>query len=75
MKLTLQLRLLPDAAQAKRLLETMECANEAATFAARKGFNAKVFSQPSIHKLAYAEIRRRFKIVCPDGGARHWQGR
>ena len=61
-KLTLQLRVLPDAAQAARLLETMERANAAATFAARCGFDAKVFSQPSIHKLAYAEIRSRFKL-------------
>ena len=61
-KLTLQLQLLPDAEQTARLLATMERANEAATFAARKGFDAKVFSQPSIHKLAYAEIRPRFKL-------------
>jgi putative transposase len=62
MKLTLQLQVLPDAAQAKRLLATMERVNEAATFAAREGYDAKVFSQPSIHKLAYAEIRARFKL-------------
>ena len=40
----------------------MERVNEAATFAAQCGFNAKVFSQPSIHKLAYAEIRFRFGL-------------
>ena len=62
MKLTLQLQVLPDAAQTARLLATMERTNEAATFAARCGFDAKVFSQPSIHKLAYAEIRSRFKL-------------
>ncbi len=62
MKLTLQLRLVPDAGQCTRLLATIERANEAATFAARKGFDAKVFSQPSIHKLAYAEIRSRFGL-------------
>ena len=53
MKLTLQLKLLPDGEQRKRLLETMERVNEAATFAAHKGFEGGVFSQPSIHKLAY----------------------
>lgn len=58
--LTLQLRLLPDAQQHRRLLDTMEKTNEAATLAARRGFDAGVFSQPSIHKLAYAEIRERF---------------
>ena len=62
MKLTLQLQVLPDADQRGRLLETMERVNEAATFAAQCGFNAKVFSQPSIHKLAYREIRSRFGL-------------
>ena len=61
-KLTLQLQLLPDAEQRQRLLLTMEKYNEAATFAAKCGFEAKVFSQPSIHKLAYREIRDRFGL-------------
>ena len=61
-KLTLQLRLLPDAEQSARLLATMERVNEAATFAARLGFDAGVFSQPSIHKMAYREIRDRFGL-------------
>jgi IS605 OrfB family transposase len=61
-KLTLQLRLLPDAEQSARLLATMERVNEAATFASRCGFDAGVFSQPSIHKLAYREIRDRFGL-------------
>lgn len=62
MKLTLQLKLLPDAEQATALLDTMGRFNEAASFAARAGFDAKVFSQPSIHKLAYREIRDRFGL-------------
>jgi putative transposase len=61
-RLTLQLQLLPDAEQANRLLATMERSNEAASVAARCGFDAGVFSQPSIHKLAYAEIRSRFGL-------------
>jgi putative transposase len=40
----------------------MERFNEAATFAAKAGFDAGVFSQPSIHKLAYREIRERFGL-------------
>lgn len=44
------------------LLNTMRHVNEAATFAARLGFYSKVFSQPSIHKLAYREIRNRFGL-------------
>ena len=62
LKLTLQLQILPDAEQAKRLLETMERVNAAATFAARCGFYAGVFSQPSIHKLAYRKARDQFGL-------------
>lgn len=47
MKLTLQLRLVPDAEQAKRLLVTMERVNDAATFAARIGFDASNRTGPS----------------------------
>src|SRR5262245_37231492 len=62
MRLTLQLRLIPTSAQRRVLLDTMERFNEAASFAARVAFAAGVFSQPSIHKLAYAEIRARFGL-------------
>jgi IS605 OrfB family transposase len=62
MKLTLQLQLLPDRDQKPVLLETMERFNEAASFAARVGFEHGVFSQPSIHKLAYRDIRDRFGL-------------
>lgn len=62
MRLTLQIRLLPDATQRTVLLETMERSNAAATFAARVGFDAGVSSQPSIHKRCYAEIRQRFGL-------------
>ena len=62
MKLTLQMQLLPDADQKPVLLVTMERFNEAATLAARLGFEHGVFSQPSIHKLAYREIREQFGL-------------
>jgi IS605 OrfB family transposase len=62
MKLTLQLQLLPTPDQKTILLATVERFNEAATFAARVAFEHGVFSQPSIHKLAYAEIRSRFGL-------------
>jgi putative transposase len=62
MKLTLQLQVLPDADQKAILLATMERSNEAATFAAKAAFEAGVFSQPSVHKLAYREIRERFGL-------------
>jgi putative transposase len=62
MKLTIQLQVLPDTNQSAVLLTTMERFNQAATFAAKVGFEAGVFSQPSIHKLAYKEIRERFGL-------------
>lgn len=62
MNLTLRLRLLPTDAQKAKLLAVMERFNEAATFAAKVAFEAKVYSQPSIHKLAYREIRERFGL-------------
>lgn len=62
MKLTIQLQLLPTAEQAALLLATMRRVNEAATFAARLAFDAGVFSQPSVHRLAYFAIREKFKL-------------
>jgi IS605 OrfB family transposase len=62
MKLTIQLQLLPSVEQTAILLDTMRRVNEAATFAAQQGFAAGVFSQPSIHKLAYRTIRERFGL-------------
>jgi len=62
MKITLQLQLVPSAEQKAVLLSTMERFNQAASFAAKAGFESGVFSQPSIHKLVYAEIRERFDL-------------
>jgi putative transposase len=62
MKLTLQIQLLLDADQKPVMLSTMERFNEAATFAAKVGFEASVFSQPSIHQRCYREIRERFSL-------------
>ena len=63
MKLTLQLQLLPTADQKGQLLETMERFNEAASFAAKVGFEHKVYGQVSIHDLCYREIRERFGLT------------
>jgi putative transposase len=62
MKLTLQIQLRPTAGQKADLLATMKRFNEAATFAARIGFGAGVFSQPSIHERCYLQIRERFGL-------------
>ena len=63
MKLTIQLQLLPTAEQKADLLATMERFNQAATFAAKVGFEAKVFGQVKIHHLAYHQIRERFGLT------------
>jgi putative transposase len=62
MKLTLQLQLLPTADQKADLLATMARFNEAATFAARVGFDAGIFGQVTLHRLAYRGIRERFGL-------------
>jgi IS605 OrfB family transposase len=62
MKLTLQLKLLPDADQSAALLDTMRRFNAAASFAAEQGFAASVFSKPSIQKLCYYDLRKYFKL-------------
>src|SRR5437667_7466395 len=61
-KLTLQIRLLPDARQEILLLRTMEAFNAAASLAARTGFSAHVFSQPSIHTRCYRRLREQFGL-------------
>jgi len=50
MKLTLQLQLLPTADQEGDLLATMERFNEAASYAARVGFEARVYGQVALHE-------------------------
>lgn len=62
MKLTLQLQLLPTTDQKADLLATMERFNEAATYAAKVGFEANVFGQVTLHRLAYREIREKFGL-------------
>ncbi len=62
MKLMLQLQLLPSADQKADLLATMGGFNAAATFAAKVGFEAGVFGQVTLHRLAYYAIRERFGL-------------
>jgi putative transposase len=62
MKLTIQLQLLPTPTQKADLLATMERFNAAASYAASVGFEAKIFGQVTLHKLAYYEIRERFGL-------------
>jgi IS605 OrfB family transposase len=62
MKLTLQLKLLPTPKQHTALLATMRAFNAAASYAAQIGFSDRVFSQQSIHKRCYRELRERFGL-------------
>lgn len=62
MKLVLQLQVLPNAPQKSAMLDTMRAFNAAASHAAKIGFNAGVFSQPSIHARCYRELRERFGL-------------
>src|SRR5215831_11290077 len=62
MKLTLQLKLVPTTEQHTALLETMRAFNAAASYAAEVGFRDHVFTQISIHKRCYRELRDRFGL-------------
>ena len=62
MQLTVKIKLLPDASQKDALLRTFEAFNAAATHAAKVGFDGKVFSQPSIHKLCYLNLRKQYGL-------------
>jgi putative transposase len=62
MKLTLQLKLVPTPAQHAALLATMRAFNAAASHAAQVGFADHVFTQLSIHRRCYRELRDRFGL-------------
>ena len=62
MKLTLQLKLIPTATQHTALLETMRAFNAAASYAVQVGFADHGFTQQSIHKRCYRELRDRFGL-------------
>jgi putative transposase len=62
MKLTLQLKLVPTPDQHAALLETMRAFNAAASYAAQVGFADHVFTQLSIHRRCYRELRDRFGL-------------
>ncbi|MBI4639176.1 MAG: IS200/IS605 family element transposase accessory protein TnpB [Candidatus Tectomicrobia bacterium] len=62
MKLTVQLKLVPTPEQHAALLETMHAFNAAASYAADVGFADHVFTQQSIHRRCYRELRDRFGL-------------
>jgi len=62
MQLTVKIKLLPSAKQKDALLRTFAAFNAAANDAAKAGFENKVFSQPSIHRLCYYDIRKHHNL-------------
>ena len=63
MQLSIKIKLLADSVQKDSLLRTMAAFNKAASDAAVAGFDAKVFSQPSIQRLTYYKIRETYKLT------------
>lgn len=61
MRLTVQLQAIPGE-YTGLLLDTMAAFNAAASYAARAGFDAGVFSRPAIHRLCYYDLRKRFGL-------------
>jgi len=62
MKLTANIQLKPDAAQAQALQDTLEKANEACSWISALAFEAQEFRQFKLHKLVYREVRERFGL-------------
>lgn len=62
MQLTIQVKLVPTAAQHAALLATLERVNAACDEISHVAWNAKVFRQYDLHKLAYRETRERFGL-------------
>lgn len=62
MKLTIQIKLLPNDEQSNYLLDTMRTVNAVASQAAQVGFAHKVYGQISIHKLCYYQLREQFSL-------------
>nr|WP_294560398.1 transposase [uncultured Rhodopila sp.] len=62
MKLTLQVQLLPDAAQAASLKATMERFNEAAGWLAGHAFASGSANKFALQKAHYRELRERFNL-------------
>ena len=62
MKLTLQIKLLPDADQHAALLKTMGVFNDACNFISEVAFREQCTSKFSLQKLVYADVRAQFGL-------------
>jgi putative transposase len=60
MKLTAQVKLLPNEEQALALRQTLEQANVACNYLSERAWESKVFRQFALHRLAYYDTRDKF---------------
>jgi putative transposase len=63
MKLVAAVKLTPPKSAAIALTATLARCNEAATWLAKTGFDAGVFRQFDLHKLAYTDLRANFGLT------------
>src|SRR6266699_2495771 len=63
MKLVAAIKLVPPKPAAIMLMATLVRCNEAATWLAKTGFDARVFRQFDLHKIGYAELRTRYGLT------------
>jgi IS605 OrfB family transposase len=61
-KLTLQIKLLPDKDQAESLLATLKEANTACNAISKRAFSKRIFNQFKIHKECYHAIKGTFNL-------------
>lgn len=62
MKLTLQIKLLPDNKQADSLLKTIKECNKACNVISKIAWDNRTFNQFKLHKLVYYSIRNSFRL-------------
>ncbi|MBA3829903.1 MAG: IS200/IS605 family element transposase accessory protein TnpB [Taibaiella sp.] len=63
MKLTISIQLKPDEKQAKRLLNTLEKANEAANAISEQAWDTRTFQQFKLHGITYHWARETFELT------------
>lgn len=62
MKVTANIKLNCSIEQHNRLKRTLEACNAACNYISELAFEQKIFGQFALHKLAYADVRNRFKL-------------
>ena len=63
MKLVVNLKLNPDAAQQRALRDTLERCNEACNWLSQQAFDSGIFGQFALHKAHYYTLREQFSIT------------